>query len=476
MTLPDSFVEYTRELMGVERFSRFMAAFDEEPPVSVRLNPIKAGTMGDGRWVMGGNPVPWCDGGYYLPSRPAFTFDPLLHAGCYYVQEAASMFVSRVLKQHIADLPVVALDMCAAPGGKTTAALAALHPDSIVMCNEPMRQRGNILAENIQKWGSPRVIVTNNYPADYARTPLMFDIVICDVPCSGEGMFRKDEGAIAEWSVQNVENCARLQREIVAEAWTCLRTGGIMVYSTCTFNTKENEENVRWICEELGAEVLPVDIEDEWNITGSLLKDFDRPVYRFIPGTTRGEGLFMAVLRKTGEETRKKTKKGSKEAKRDKNAAPKLPHEWLANQSDYNVIRCGDMLTAIPKDMQEVYDAASSLRIISAGVTLGEVKGKDIIPSQSLALSTALHRNSDGSENCQKGAFPEVALDYRQAIDYLRKETIALPDDTPKGFVLLTYRGHPLGFVKNIGNRSNNLYPQEWKIKSTHVPEEQVVI
>ncbi len=321
MNLPNTFIDYTRSLMGEERFSRFVAAFDEEAPTSVRLNPKKgSGLSSDvevepekaGTKLNGATPVPWCDGGFYLAERPNFTFDPLFHAGCYYVQEAASMFVWRALRQYaaesgaetsssieeqsssVAQQPsssiaqqsssvadtlssrrLICLDMCAAPGGKSTAAMMALPEGSIVVCNEPIRQRANILAENIQKWGSPRVIVTNNYPADIARTGLVADVIICDVPCSGEGMFRKDEGAIAEWSVQNVENCARLQREIVAEAWKCLRPGGLMVYSTCTFNTKENEENVAWICSEMGAEVLPVDVEENWNIMGSLLDGFD---------------------------------------------------------------------------------------------------------------------------------------------------------------------------------------------------------
>ncbi len=476
MNLPNSFIDYTRPLMGEERFNRFVAAFDEDTPVSVRLNPKKTGCLLSDAVAEpdGATPVPWCDGGYYLAERPNFTFDPLLHAGCYYVQEAASMFVWRALRQYAGVEPLVCLDMCAAPGGKTTAAMTALPAGSIVVCNEPIRQRANILAENIQKWGWSRVAVTNNYPADIARTALRADVIICDVPCSGEGMFRKDEGAIAEWSVQNVENCARLQREIVAEAWKILRPGGLMIYSTCTFNTKENEENVRWICDELGAAVLPVDVKDEWNITGSLLDGFDKPVYRFIPGTTKGEGLFMAVLRKGGEDDGAQAAKKAKADKNNKKNSKqnarlgdvKLYSQWLQSPQDYNIIRCGDSIAAIHLAMQGVFDSLSPLRIVHAGITLGEVKGKDIIPSQSLALSTELLSE----------AFPRVELDYRQAIDYLRKETITLPDGTPRGHVLVCFRGVPLGFMKNIGNRANNLYPQEWKIKSTHIPDEQTVL
>ena len=293
--LPESFVSYTRETMGEELFAAFVSGLGEEAPVSIRVNRAK--WDGD---VVHGERVPWSADGYYLPDRPNFTFDPLLHAGCYYVQEASSMFVERVLGQYVTE-PVEMLDMCAAPGGKSLAAIATLPEGSWLMSNEPIRQRASVLAENVSKWGSERMVVVNNYPEQISKSKLKFDVILCDVPCSGEGMFRKDAQAISEWSVQNVEKCRQLQREIVAEAWKCLRPGGLLIYSTCTFNTRENEENVRWIMDEYGAEILPVDIREEWNVVGSLLAEFDGPVYRFIPGVTRGEGIFMAVMRKDGE-------------------------------------------------------------------------------------------------------------------------------------------------------------------------------
>lgn len=299
MQLPEDFIHSTRKVMGDERFSRYLKAFDEDAPVSIRLNPRKT----DGMEVVDGERVPWCAEGYYLPRRPNFTFDPLLHAGCYYVQEASSMFISHVLRQYVTG-PVIMLDMCAAPGGKSTEAIAALPAGSRLYSNEPMRQRANVLAENIAKWGYPDCIVTNNYPQDYRKSKLTFDVILCDVPCSGEGMFRRsaqqdDGAAIGEWSMANVEKCWRLQRDIVADAWACLNNGGLLIYSTCTFNTKENEENVRWMLTEFSdAQVLPVATQPEWNITGSLLDGFDQPVYRFIPGISRGEGLFVCALRK----------------------------------------------------------------------------------------------------------------------------------------------------------------------------------
>ena len=306
MQLPEDFIRETRQLMGESRFSRLMGALDEEPPVSIRLNPRKVSQAG------GHSPVPWCAEGFYLEGRPQFTFDPLFHAGCYYVQEASSMFITHVLRHTPlfsslgggSKRGVVVLDLCAAPGGKSTAAISVLPEGSTLVSNEPNPTRAQILLENITKWGYGNTIVTNAYPRDFRKAKARFDIILCDVPCSGEGMFRKDPGAISEWSLQNVEKCWRLQREIVADAWECLNPGGILIYSTCTYNTKENEENIRWIRQQYDAEVLAIPTRPEWGITGSLLEGFDAPVYRFIPGYTRGEGLFMAVLRKAVSEQR----------------------------------------------------------------------------------------------------------------------------------------------------------------------------
>ena len=292
VNLPADFVAETRRLMGDERFSRFLGAFDEEAPTSIRVNPSRNS-------LAVGERVPWCQEGYYLADRPQFTFDPLLHAGCYYVQEASSMFVTHILRQS-GDCPQNALDMCAAPGGKSTALRSVLPEDCVLVSNEPMGNRAQILLENITKWGAPNCIVTNNYPRDFRKAKLKFDLILCDVPCSGEGMFRKDPNAISEWSMQNVEKCWRLQREIVSDAWECLNPGGLFIYSTCTYNTKENEENIQWILENFDAQVLDIPIDPSWHITGSLLPGFSEPVYRFIPGITRGEGLFACALRKNG--------------------------------------------------------------------------------------------------------------------------------------------------------------------------------
>lgn len=312
------------------------------------------------------------------------------------------------------------LDLCAAPGGKSTCAMSALPAGSVLFSNEPMKVRAQILSENIQKFGHPDIYVTNNYARDYQKTKLKFDVILTDVPCSGEGMFRKDEGAIEEWSPANVEKCAQLQREIVRDIWPCLNDGGYLIYSTCTFNAHENEGNANWIAQELGADFVSIPIKPEWNITGSLTDD--HPMYRFIPGKTRGEGLFMAVLRKRG-------------ATKEIASAPDKPLTiWKE------------------KDLK-------GLHVLTHGINAPQQKGKDLIPDISMALSILPDKDN----------YAAVDVDYSTAITYLRHEAITLPPQTPRGIVLITYQRQALGFAKNIGNRANNLFPQEWKIKSSHL-------
>lgn len=296
MNLPQEFIQYTANLFGSQRWERFEQSFVQEAAVSVRINPWKA--KGEVLFPQA-EPVPWCEGAFWLKERPLFTRDPRFHAGVYYVQEAGSLFLDHALRHWVTG-PVSALDLCAAPGGKSTLMRAALPAGSVLVSNEIDRRRANILLENILKQGHPGVLVTHNAPKDFAKTNLLFDVILTDVPCSGEGLFRRNPAAISEWSAQNVYFCVERQRQILRDIWPCLKDGGLLIYSTCTFNTHENEENVRWIAEELGAELLAVPVRPEWQITGSLLAGWNQPVYRFIPGTTRSEGLFMAVLRKKG--------------------------------------------------------------------------------------------------------------------------------------------------------------------------------
>ena len=464
MVLPQEFTTYTRALMGDELYEKLHAALDQEPPVSLRLNPFKT-INGETEVCNVDECVAWSDNDYYLLGRPNFTFDPLFHAGAYYVQEASSMFVAWIVKQLIHS-PITMLDLCAAPGGKSTALRSVLPQGSLLFCNEPITQRASILAENVQKFGHPDMVVTSNFAADYRKSGLQFDAILADVPCSGEGMFRKDAGAIAEWSETNVELCWRLQREIIADIWPCLKPGGLLIYSTCTFNDKENERNVEWIAQELGAIHDLPPIPSEWNITRSIGSGL--PACRFIPGVSKGEGLFLCVLRKSleddiaHEEKRKRTQKSMAQ----KNKLPEMP-PWLNDNFAFETRQINSNIHAIPSQWTSLLDKASTaLRIVHAGVALATPKGKDLVPHPALAHSIALNTN----------AFCKCELDYDSAIAFLRREAITLTPETPRGYVLVTYQGMPLGFVKNIGNRANNLYPQEWRIKSTHIPQPQQII
>ena len=243
----------------------------------------------------------------------------------------------------------------------------------------------------------------NAYPRDYRKSKMTFDLILCDVPCSGEGMFRKDPATISEWSPQQVEKCWQLQRDIVSEAWACLNDGGILIYSTCTFNIKENEENIQWLLSTFDdARAIPVETKPEWNITGSLLDGFTEPVYRFIPGITRSEGLFLCVIRK-GEE--------------------------CTQHGDYSHV------------------------------------GNKQFPRWEQTVPT-LGINDKLTAQCA------LDVNYTQAMAYLRGEALVLPPDTPRGIVEITFMGHALGLAKNIGTRANNLYPKEWRIRTTHIPNE----
>ena len=371
MELSVDFIEQTKKLFGEERYSRFEEGLSEEPVVSVRVNPRKHGAE------FTAPTVKWASDAYYLDSRPSFTADPLFHAGCYYVQEASSMFLEQVFRQYVNE-PVRVLDLCAAPGGKSTHALSLLPEGSLFVANEPLPQRASVLAENIIKWGVPATMVTRNEPADFSPFREFFDMIIVDAPCSGEGMFRKDARAVAMWSTANVKTCVARQRTILSDIWDSLRPGGLLVYSTCTFNVHEDEEMVAWIRDELGAEVLPITTSPDWEVTGNLTND-DAPVYRFIPGHTRGEGFFLALLRKDGDapvtqprpqRSRPTTlPKGCDSAKK-----------WISSAEEYTFAMDGDTLTALPTQHKLAINALQSrLKVLHCGVPIATVKNNKML-------------------------------------------------------------------------------------------------
>ena len=387
MTLPEDFVRMMHEQYGADTADSLCHALcDTEPEVSIRLNPRKGKTLSIENLDV--EACPWCPDAYYLHERPAFTFDPLLHAGAYYVQEASSMYVSQLLRHHFpVSGPSAALDLCAAPGGKSTLLASLLSPGSILVSNEPMPKRAQVLAENMQKWTRTaegeypvRSVVTQNYPTDFVEFTDSFDLLLTDVPCSGEGMFRKDEVAVQDWSLQNVDLCWRRQREILQGIWHVLKPGGLLIYSTCTFNHFEDEDNVRWICENLG---------------GMLLEE-----RHFLPGRDRGEGFYCAAIQ------------------------------------------------SVPRDEEQ---------LPSLGVSSDELKSLEAKLRTLHVLPQAFSVEPD---------MPRIELTYSQALSYLRREAVRVP--APRGMVLLCYKGYVLGPGKCVGNRINNLYPEQWRIRTTY--------
>ncbi len=374
-------------------------------PVAIRLNPFKAAGV-NLPILEGAQPVPWSPHGRILAERPVFTLHPLFHAGCYYVQDSSAMFVGHVFRKLLASLRPGArvLDLCAAPGGKTTDLAASLREsfgdDFLLVSNEVMKDRVRVLDDNVARWGDPNVVVTNVDPAAFASLGEFFDVIVADVPCSGEGMFRKDAKAEEQWSPELVRMCAARQKRILADAWPSLRKGGVLVYSTCTYEESENDDNLEWAARELGGDIVtPEDEFPEYGVRltrcGSLLR----------AGEVPGEGQWVGAL--------------------------------VKNSGDAVPARAG----------------LDSLKPLRNGIVKGEMKGRDFVPSADWALSIKYER----------GSYPEAGLDKPSALKYLHRDTLVLPD-APLGHVLVTYRGVPLGFVKNIGPRCNNLLPKGRKI------------
>lgn len=455
MQVRDSFRTYLEKAIGHDDMLVALSALDTPASVSVRVNPFKKG------WIDGGRKVPWNDYGRILDQRPSFTLDPVFHAGGYYVQDSSSMFVGHVFRSLMdgrelpQGRPLRVLDLCAAPGGKTTDLAASLRQicgdGFLLVANEVMKSRVGVLADNVAIWGDPNVVVTSDDPRSFASLPGFFDIIVADVPCSGEGMFRKDEQAQQQWSEDNVALCEARQRRIIADVWPALAEKGILIYSTCTFNRHENDDNVEWIASALGGRLL-LPSGQAGDFSGVISTDHG---YSLVPGLVEGEGQYCSAVEKTsGNEV--VTYSSRKERVRNRTlemAVPAMVPGMLAK--DVRFRWKGDTLTAVPSVIAaDAGSVEAVLHVVAAGCALGTVKGKDFIPDADLSLSMLLAEDAFASA--------EVGLDT--ALAFLHRDAVVLPD-APKGFVLIRYMGLPLGFVKNLGNRCNNLHPQSRRIR-----------
>lgn len=464
---PQDFEKRMQHQLGME-WAAFKKAHESPTPLSIRINPRKtihlanqqrtihdqaspSGVLADcfaNAHYDASNKVAWSKYGYYLPKRPRFTLDPTFHAGAYYVQEASSMLLEQVFNQvTIKDEPTRVLDLCAAPGGKSTHVLSLLSPSSLLVSNEVIRSRAAILAENIQKWGYSNVVVTNNDPEDFQRLQGFFDVIIVDAPCSGEGLFRKDPEALQEWSAENANLCSLRQRRILKDLWPALKQDGTLIYSTCTFNPEENERNLQWLRQEIEAEFIELEFDPFWGTTTTSSG------YQCFPHKMKGEGFFIAAIRKKGNQPTVRIR-SSKNIfnKPSKLSAPFK--EWITDKS-HHFFQFKDYLLTVPENLLfEIEFLSAQLKIVSAGTTIGTIKHDKLIPDHALALSIYLN----------KGHFSTIQVMKEEAISYLRKD-VFWKEGLTRGFSIVEYEGLALGWVNVLDTRLNNLYPSEWRIR-----------
>lgn len=464
MKLPEALIQSLQNVPGFDEY-RFIAAHENpEQITSIRVNPAKTGQDGKvfsptdidlplAEVFKNATPVPWCSKGWYLPERPSFTLDPFFHAGCYYVQEASSMFIEQAIKTALPDhydKPYRVLDLCAAPGGKSTH-LASLFPNGLVVSNEVIKTRTGILTENVIKWGTGNIVVANNDSADFTKLEGYFDLVLVDAPCSGSGMFRKDPDAITEWSPENVLHCSKRQQRILEDVWPCLKENGLLIYSTCSYSRLENEDITDWLSTQFGMESIEIPCRQEWNIIQSRSPVSGHFGYRFYPDKTAGEGFFLSSCYKREPAalslpaTRKKLQPASK-------ADAAVLKQYLPAPG-LQFLYLEDEILAIPQALeQELTELLATLYVKKAGIKVGKIIRQELLPDHELAAS-ALKING----------VHQAPVNPEQAVSYLKKMDINI-DASFKGWCLITYGGYRLGWAKILPNRVNNYYPQRFRI------------
>ncbi len=443
MNLPIAFIAQMQTQLGPD-FDSFRNSFDTISPTSIRRNNQKGFVIQENNEV-----VKWFNKGVYLPMRPVFTLDPLLHAGVYYVQEASSMFVAEATRQ-LLDLykPLKVLDLCAAPGGKSTLLASVLNENSLLFANEVIRARYQILQENLVKWGVPNTHIGNADSRELAGLEGFFDLVVVDAPCSGEGLFRKDKKAMAKWSPTHVTHCAARQKRILADAVKTLKSDGIFIYCTCTYNDEENEDNAKWFVESFDVERLTLEIPADWNITSKEMG------YQFYPHQVRGEGFYISCFRKkTGVAIEPKIKPFPHLTPLNSKLIPIMNH-WLEEPEQFAFFqdKFGSVFAILQSHVADCQLITQHLRKADFGIEVGTFKNQDFIPAHALALNIAIKKD-----------LPAIDLDKEQALHFLKKDNLIL-NSIPTGWTLVRYQGHNLGWLKGVGNRVNNYFPKNWRI------------
>ena len=455
MELPPPLLNSLQNVKGFDEKSFTAIHTSGEQITSIRLNPAKYSTFipPEAGQHSTYNKVPWSSNGYYLSERPSFTLDPEFHAGAYYVQEASSMFLEEVMRQ-VTDLskPLRVLDLCAAPGGKSTLLQSVISKESWLVSNEIIKARVNILAENMSKWGAVNVVVTNNDPKDFQRLPDYFDVIVADAPCSGSGLFRKDPDAINEWSLNNVALCSIRQRKILGDVLPALKPGGILIYSTCSYSAEEDEAIADWLVAEHSLAPVSLQLQEEWNIVESISPEHHAPGYRFYPDKLKGEGFFIAAFKKeSGTISDQKQPKNKFQSLSAKDMA--IVSTYIDDMSALDLISWNDEILALPKNrLYELGKLQSVLYLKKAGVKIGSIKQGELIPHHELAVSNILSTT-----------IASTPVDLTVALEYLRRRDVII-NANQKGWMVLNYNGLPLGWIKNLGSRVNNYYPKEWRI------------
>lgn len=438
---PESFQQKMKELLK-EDSADFFESQENPPPISLRKHPIKQKTS----LFPEAQKVDWCHDGIYLATRPVFTYDPLFHAGTYYVQEAGSMLLEKLLSPILEkNRHLKILDLCAAPGGKSTHVLSLMNGDGILVSNEIIPLRNKILRQNIAKWGYSNCIVTQNKGEDFAKSKIQFDVIIVDAPCSGEGLFRKDDQAILEWSVEQVMVCSQRQTKILEDILPSLKPRGYLIYSTCTYESAENDDQIEQLISNFGMKVVTPEPP-----SGITLTEYG---WQAFPHRVPSEGFYCCLLKKEGELLVENLSSPTKTTSK-KSALPSF-EKWLNDENSFIITQQQDFIYAASKEVHELTQQLSKTNYIRmSGLLLGEIKGKDFIPSAELALSLSVNRN-----------LPTVDLNLQEAINYLCGEPLQAQSEE-LGWHLVTYQNQPLGWAKKIASRWNNYYPKEWRIQN----------
>ncbi len=446
MQLPPPLLESLIDAKGFDKEAFEQVHAFRDQLTSIRINPSKNITQLTNIPINQLTKIPWTELGYYLQSRPSFTFDPLFHAGCYYVQEASSMFLEQALKQTV-DLskPIKVLDLCASPGGKSTHIQSLISKDSLLVSNEVIRSRANVLKDNIIKWGCENVVVTNNDPKEFSKLENYFDVIVVDAPCSGSGLFRRDPAAIEEWSENNVQLCSQRQQRILADVWPALKQDGILIYSTCSYSIEEDEVIMDWLLSEMSAVSCPLQVNSTWGIVES------DGGYRFWPDKVKGEGFFLACFRKKDGDTDASVRIRNKPEQTSRKEMD-FVEKWVKKE-DRTFIKHLNTVYAWPViHLSDFSFLLEQLRVIYSGTLTGELMRDKLVPDHALALS-----------NITDEAIPRTELDYEQSIQYLQRKDLKMEIEK-KGWQLVNYKGHSLGWVNVLSNRINNYYPKEMRI------------